>query len=104
MNLIPVQKFVVALFAVSVIFSVLYFSLPWAAGTAEVEARQRQEGSDEISANIRSVAVFGLAPIITGGVSVWAVAKIKKASVIKPLPLLVGLAVALGTLALVFLF
>jgi len=65
--------------------------------------RDRLNRIDELSANIRSFAIFGLAPIITGGASVWTVAKIKKASVIKPIPLLVGFAVAVGTLGLVLL-
>ncbi len=101
--MIPVQKFVVALLAVSIIFSMLYFSLPWAAGTADAAEFQKQEESDKLAANIRSFAVFGLAPIITGGASVWTVAKIKKASLSRPFPLLVGFAVAVGTLVLVFL-
>ncbi len=103
LDLVPIQKFVIAVFAASIIFSVFYFSLPSAAGTADAEAFQRQEESDKLAANIRSAAVFGLAPIITGGASVWTVAKVKKASIIRPLPLVVGFAVALGTLGLAFL-
>ena len=101
--MLPVHKFVMVTLALSVILSVFYFSLPWAAGTAEAEARQREELSDELSGQIRSVAVFGLAPIFTGGASIYTVAKVKKASVRKPLPLLVGFAVAVGTLGLVML-
>ncbi len=103
LELVPVQKVVVALFAVSIIFSIFYFSFPSAAGTAEAAARQRQEETDRLSGNIRSIAVFALAPIITGGASVWTVAKVKKASIIRPLPLVVGFAVAIGTLGLAFL-
>ncbi len=99
----PVQKCVVAFFVASIIFSAPYFSVPWAAGTADMEARDRQNRIDELAANIQSFAVFALAPIITGGASVWTVAKVKKASIIRPLPLVVGLAVAIGTLGLAFL-
>lgn len=77
----PVRNFALASIVVSIIFSVLYFSLPLAAGTAEADARMRQEDSDKLSANIRSIAIFGLAPIITGGASIFTIAKIKKASV-----------------------
>jgi len=52
LELVPVQKFVVVLFAVSIIFSIFYFSFPSAAGTAEAAARQRQEETDRLSGNI----------------------------------------------------
>lgn len=80
-----------------------YFVLGVAAGTAEGEARMRQEQMNQLSKNISSGAIYGLFPVLAGGASILIMTRIDGGPINRPRHWLVGLAVALGTLGILFL-
>jgi inner membrane protein involved in colicin E2 resistance len=72
-------------------------------GTAEQEARYRQERMGELSDNLASIGLHVLGPLLAGGVAIFIMQRVAKNQVNRSRNWVVGFVVALGTFGIIYL-